>query len=275
MRLMNLPDILAHPDALRRIAQASRPGLALDFDGTISEIAPTSEAAVLHPRCAAALRRAVADEKFAVVAVVSGRAARDLARKVNIPGVVCIGNHGAERITESGVHETARADGGAESVAAALTSIQRATAGVAGLVYENKGISASIHYRAAADPESARRALSAALAAAIPNAPAAGVESFWGKMVLELRPIDSPNKGDALAALTASRRLNALLFAGDDTTDIDAMRRLPTLAGVDTLGVAVVSDGAPPALLDAADYAANGVDAAGEMLDSLVEMAGA
>ncbi len=271
---MNLPDILAHPDALRRIAQSPRPGLALDFDGTISEIAPTSEAAVLHPRCAAALRRAVDAKRFAVVAIVSGRGARDLARKVNIPGIVCVGNHGAERITESGVYEPARADGGAESVAAALSRIERATAGVAGLVYENKGFSASIHYRAAADPQAARRALSDALAA-IPNADAAGVETFWGKMILELRPIDSPNKGDALAALVADHRLNALLFAGDDTTDTDAMRRLPTLAGVDTLGVAVVSDGAPPSLLAAADYAANGVDAAGKMLDSLAEMAGA
>ena len=269
---MPLPDILAHPDALRRIAQASRPGLALDFDGTISEIAPTSEAAVLHPRCAAALRRAVDAKRFAVVAVVSGRGARDLARKVAIPGVVCIGNHGAERITETGVYETARANDGAESVAAALSRIERATAGIAGLVYENKGISASIHYRAAADPQAARRALNRALAA-IPDADAAGVETFWGKMVLELRPIDSPNKGDALAALVSDYRLNALLFAGDDTTDIDAMRRLPTLAGVDTLGVAVVSDGAPPALLEAADYAANGVGAVGEMLDLMVEMA--
>ena len=269
---MNLPDILAHPDALRRIAQAPRPGLALDFDGTISEIAPTSEAAVLHPRCAAALRRAVADGRFAVVAVVSGRGARDLARKVAIPGVVCIGNHGAERITESGVYELARADGGAEAVAAALSRIERATAGVDGLVYENKGFSASIHYRAAADTEAARRALGDAQAA-IPNADAAGVETFWGKMILELRPVHSPNKGDALATLVADSRLNALLFAGDDTTDIDAMRRLSTLAGVDTLGVAVVSDGAPPSLLDAADYSANGVEAVGDMLDSLAEMA--
>ena len=268
---MNLPDILAHPDALRRIAQAPRPGLALDFDGTVSEIAPTSEAAVLHPRCAAALRRAVADGRFAVVAVVSGRGARDLARKVAIPGVVCVGNHGAERITESGVHEPARADGGAESVAA-LSRIERATAGVAGLVYENKGFSASVHYRAAADPQAARRALGDALAA-IPNADAAGVEAFWGKMVLELRPVDSPNKGDALAALVADYRLNALLFAGDDTTDIDAMRRLPTLAGAAALGVAVISDDMPPALLAAADYAANGVDAAGEMLGLAVGMA--
>lgn len=264
---MSLPDILAHPAALRRIAQAQRPGLALDFDGTISEIAPTSDAAVIHPRCAAALRRAV--ERFAVVAVVSGRGARDLARKVDIPGVVCVGNHGAERITDGVYDESARADGGADAVSDALAFIKRATSHICNLVYENKGISATIHYRAAADPQSARRALTRALAA-IPNAD--GVQSFWGKMILELRPIRSPNKGDALAALVSDYRLDAMLFAGDDTTDVDAMRRLPSLAGITTLGVAVISEDAPPALLDTADYAANGVGAVGDMLDSLIKL---
>ena len=260
-----LVNILDHPDALRRIAQSSRPGLALDFDGTLSEIAPTPEAAVIHPRCAAALRRAVG--KFAVVAVISGRSARDLARKVDIPGAVCVGNHGAERVI-GGVYEAAAlaGGGGAEAVAIVLDRLRRATAQIGGLIYEDKGFSASVHYRAAADPESARRELSRALAG-IPNAD--GVESFWGKMILELRPARAPNKGDALAALVSEYNLDALAFAGDDTTDVDAMRRLRALTGTATLGIAVLSDAAPPALLESADCAANGVDAVAEMLELL------
>lgn len=266
MSVAALANILDHPDALRRIAQSSRPGLALDFDGTLSEIAPTPEAAVIHPRCAAALRRAVG--KFAVVAVISGRSARDLARKVDIPGAVCVGNHGAERVI-GGVYEAAAsAGGGAESVAIVLDRLRHATAQIGGLIYEDKGFSASIHYRAAADPESARRELSRALAG-IPNAN--GVESFWGKMILELRPARAPNKGDALAALVSEYNLDALAFAGDDTTDVDAMRRLRALTGTATLGIAVISDAAPPALLESADCAANGVDAVGEMLELLAE----
>ena len=88
-------------------------------------------------------------------------------------------------------------------------------------------------------------------------------------MILELRPTRAVNKGDALAALAADYRLDALLFAGDDTTDVDAMRRLTALANVETLGVAVVSDGMPPALADAADCAANGVEGVADMLDLL------
>ena len=262
-----LANILDHPDALRRIAQSSRPGLALDFDGTLSEIAPTPEAAVIHPRCADALRRAVG--KFAVVAVVSGRAARDLARRVDVPGAVCVGNHGAERVVGGACESAAdTSGGGAESVSRALDAVRRATAQIGGLVYEDKGFSASVHYRAAADPESARRELRRALAG-VPNAD--GVESFWGKMVLELRPARAPNKGDALAALVAEYRLDALAFAGDDTTDVDAMRRLRALGGIAALGIAVVSDAdaAPPALLETADYAANGAAAVGAMLAAL------
>ena len=266
---MSLANILDHPDALRRIAQSSRPGLALDFDGTLSELAATPEAAVLHPRCGAALRRAVG--KFAVVAVISGRAARDLARKVDIPGVVCVGNHGAERVVDGAYETAAGAGGGAESVSRVLAYIRKSTAQIGGLVYEDKGFSASIHYRAAADPESARRELGCALSA-VPNAD--GVESFWGKMVLELRPARAVNKGDALAALVADYRLDALIFAGDDTTDVDAMRRLPALDGVATLAIAAISDDAPPALLESAGYGANGVDAVADMLELLAEWAG-
>ena len=266
---MSLANILDHPDALRRIARSARPGLALDFDGTLSELAPTPEAAVLHPRCGAALRRAVG--KFAVVAVISGRAARDLARKVDIPGVVCVGNHGAERVVD-GVYETAAdAGGGAESVSRVLSYIRKSTAQIGGLVYEDKGFSSSIHYRAAADPESARRELRRALAA-VPNAD--GVESFWGKMVLELRSARAVNKGDALAALVSDYRLDALIFAGDDTTDVDAMRRLPALGCAATLAIAAISDDAPPALLESAGYGANGVDAVADMLELLVEWQG-
>ena len=265
-----LANILDHPDALRRIARSARPGLALDFDGTISEIAPTSEAAVLHPRCGEALRRAVG--KFAVVAVISGRSALDLVRKVDIPGVICVGNHGAERFV-GGVYESSEdALVGADAVSRALARIKRATAQISGLVYEDKGFSASIHYRAAADPESARRELSRALATAVPNANR--VESFWGKMILELRPSRAVNKGDALAELVDDYRLDALIFAGDDTTDIDAMRRLPALDCAAALSVAVISDDAPPALLESADYAANGVDEVADMLELLVRWAG-
>ena len=80
---MTLPNILREPAAIRGIAEAGRPGLVLDFDGTLAEIAGTPEAAVINPRCAAALAKAV--RTYTVVAVLSGRAVQDVADRVAIP----------------------------------------------------------------------------------------------------------------------------------------------------------------------------------------------
>ena len=115
-----------------------------------------------------------------------------------------------------------------------------------------------------------RRALDAARAAVL------GLEElrwFWGRMVLEIRPRAAVNKGDAIADLAKRHRLDALIFVGDDTTDIDGMRRLPTLEGVNTVGVAVISDETPPALVEAANYTLNGVVEVADALEELAAMA--
>ena len=73
-------------------------------------------------------------------------------------------------------------------------------------------------------------------------------------MLLEIRPTHALNKGDALSELAAEYRLDALMFVGDDTTDIDGMRRLAVLPVPTVMGIAVVCAETPPALIDAADY---------------------
>ena len=70
----------------------------MDFDGTLSEIAPTPDSALIELRSARALRRLVG--RFPLVAVLSGRGVRDLADRVGVDGVVYVGNHGAEYITD-------------------------------------------------------------------------------------------------------------------------------------------------------------------------------
>src|SRR5579884_2221534 len=71
-----------------------RYGLFTDIDGTISQIAPTPSAAVVDPACREALRRLAM--RWALVAVVSGRTARDAQRMVALRGLIYVGNHGLE-----------------------------------------------------------------------------------------------------------------------------------------------------------------------------------
>ena len=146
----------------------------------------------------------------------------------------------------------------------------RALADVDGMIWEHKGSSAAVHYRAAADPESARRRLESAL----DSVGASGLQTFWGKMILEIRPPVGLHKGYAIATVVEERGLRGAVFLGDDSTDVDGMEALAELrreGRVRGCGVAVVDEGTPAALLDAADYRLDGVDGVEALLERLCE----
>ncbi|HLZ56824.1 MAG TPA: trehalose-phosphatase, partial [Ktedonosporobacter sp.] len=76
---------------LERVLAQKPLGLAFDFDGTLSPIAPTPEEARLYPGVADLLHRA---QKHARVAILTGREIEDGARKINLDGLTYIGEHG-------------------------------------------------------------------------------------------------------------------------------------------------------------------------------------
>ncbi len=262
---MTPPSILERPAAIRRVTEAERPGLVLDFDGTLSEIIPVGDHAVIHPRNASALRRA--SEKFPLVAVLSGRRVDEVVDRVDIPHVVYIGNHGSEYIADGVYSVAAGAVLKADAIASTLDHLKRAVS-VAGLYYQDKRFSASAHFRNAADPDKARRQLEAALVSA-PNMDE--IESSWGRMILDLRPISALNKGDAVTALVSDHSLDAVMFVGDDTTDLDAMRALSSLTSIAAVSVAVLSDETPPPLIAAADFTVRSVEEVADLLDLMAK----
>jgi len=92
----------------------------------------------------------------------------------------------------------------------------------------------------------------------------AGLEARWGRKVLELRPPVEADKGTAVRALLAERGLERALYAGDDTTDLDAFRGLDGLELA--VRVAVASPEGPLELRDAADLV---VESPAELLELL------
>ena len=260
---MTLESIFQDREAVRRVACAGRPGIVMDFDGTLSEIAPTPDSALIEPRSARALRRLVG--QFPLVAVLSGRGVRDLADRVGVGGVVCVGNHGAEYIVDGAYRVAGDAVGGATGISDILTHLKSAVT-EPGVLYEDKGFSASVHFRQTSDPAHTIRLLRDSVS----DAP--GIERFevfWGKRVLEIRPLRAVDKGDALVALVEEYELDALVFAGDDTTDVDAMKRLRSMSGVRSIAVAVMSRETPPALLAEASHAVDGVCGVSDLLEML------
>ena len=265
---MTLENIFQDGEAVRRVASAGRPGIVMDFDGTLSEIAPTPDSALIEPRSARALQSLVG--QFPLVAVLSGRGVWDLADRVGVDGVVYVGNHGAEYIVEGAYQVAGDLVGGATGVSGILAHLKVAV-NEPGVQYEDKGFSASVHFRQTSDPAYAARILRDSLS----NAP--GIErfdTFWGKRVLEIRPLRAMNKGDALEALVEEYELDALMFAGDDTTDVDAMKRMRTMSGVWSIAVAVRSRETPPALLAAVSHAVDGVCGVSDLLEMLACLRG-
>ncbi len=93
-----------------------------------------------------------------------------------------------------------------------------------------------------------------------------------GRRVVELRPPVAVNKGSAVMCLLGRYALQAVLFLGDDRTDLDAVRALKQARAqgvIQGLTVAVASDETPAELLAEADAAVEGVAAVAALLSGL------
>jgi trehalose 6-phosphate phosphatase len=230
-------------DRLARLrSEPGRAAVLLDVDGTLAPIVARPELAAVPEETREEVRRLAG--RYALVAAVSGRAGAEAARLVGVDGIVYVGVHGLELAPE--------AERWRESL--------RPFAHEAWPWLEDKGLTVAFHWREAPDEGRALRELDAVAE----RAAAAGLEARWGRKVLELRPPVEADKGTAVRALLAERGLVRALYAGDDTTDLDAFRGLDGLELA--LRVAVASPEGPPELHEAADLV---VESPGELLELL------
>src|SRR5579859_7160406 len=130
---------------------AQRPlGLAFDFDGTLSSIASTPEEARLYPGVTDLLRRA---QKYARVAILTGREIEDGARKVNLDGLTYIGTHGLE--WSDGLPWLHEVHIDPDSLAYIPSGtylfdlVDERLADLPGVIVQRKRVGGSIHYRLA------------------------------------------------------------------------------------------------------------------------------
>ena len=222
-----------------------RAAILLDVDGTLAPIVERPEDARVPDETRAEVARLAG--RYALVACVSGRPGAEVERMLDVPGVAIVGEHGLELAPE--------AERWAETVAAFGRGVDWPA--------ERKPLSLSFHFRRADDEAAARAYLERVAEAAERE----GLVPRWGRKVLEVRPPVSADKGTAVTALVARAGVDRALYAGDDTTDIDAFRGLD---GLDhAVRVAVDSGEAPAALVAAADLVVDGTDGVLALLRSL------
>ena len=216
---------------LERLAEdPARAAILLDVDGVLAPIVPRPEDARVPEDARAELHRLAG--RYGLVGCVSGRAGEDARKVVGVPELTYVGNHGLE------LHpEAARWSERLEGFLATVTWPR----------IEDKGVTASLHYRDAPEEDEARRELDAIGE----RARQAGFVARYGRKVLELVPPISANKGTAITQLLERRGLERALYAGDDSTDLDAFAALEALEV--RVRVAVASPEGPAALRDRAD----------------------
>ena len=259
--------LLDHLDAALSLLGEQPSGLFLDLDGTLAEIVPHPEDTSVRPVVPRALR--ALHRRLALVAVVTGRPARQARDILGVDEIVYAGNHGLELMQGGRLEVAEEARGHLESISRLLGTV-RAAFTEEGLVFEEKAGSFAVHYRLAADPEGVRDRL----LRYVEEAAGDGVKLIMGKEVVNvLAPVEL-DKGTALTHLSRKHRLAAAVVMGDDVTDLDAFRAARALEDAgETRGlrVAVVDAESPPQVAAAADYTLAGVSEVERVLSWLEE----
>lgn len=233
-----------------------------DIDGTLAPIVPTPDLSEVPEDLRLLLERLAG--RYRIVAGISGRATPDAKKLLGLEDVVYYGNHGFEILRDGAVEVVPEAMPYEEKVRE-LEALVRERLVPRGAFVEDKGITASIHYRNA-PPEVGE--LSREFVKR--EGERLGLRITIGRGVVEARPPIRADKGTAVRRLVEEYGPEKALFMGDDTTDLDAFRALEELReeGVlrETLRVGVKSDEGPPEIISESDLVVDGVEGVGEVL---------
>lgn len=197
----------------------------LDFDGTLAPIRRDPEKVELSEYGRRALKKAAHTEGISV-AVISGRSASDIRKRIGISGIKYVGNHGFEIDMPEADDAVRSAKSRKKTIAAIAVRLLKDCGDINGVIVENKGITLSMHYRMAS-LQGARKAQDIFNRITGPYVSSGKTEVTAGKKVLEVRPPVKWDKGLAALALIRgkSKEIGEGVFpvyAGDDVTDESA-----------------------------------------------------
>lgn len=263
-------DVAAIEAALVPILAEPRASAVLfDLDGTLAPIVSRPEDSAIPEAVRAALERIAA--RYPLTAIVTGRAPSVARSIVGLDSIAYAGNHGFE-VLMPGASEAnpSPALGSVAGVAASFAgSLDGPELERGGVEVEDKGPIVALHWRRAKDQNAAIELVDRIA----DHAEAAGLVTHRGRKVLELRPAVAIDKGVAVAGLLGGTPVRAVLYAGDDRTDLDAfaeLRRRRERGELDALVlVGIDSQEGPPEIVERADLVADGPAALIPLLEAL------
>lgn len=204
----------------------------LDFDGTLAPIEKTPDKAVM-PEETRGLLRQLAKMPNCKIAIVSGRALKDISKRIGLEDIVYVGNHGFEikgPKIDFKIPVSYRYRKTLENIKDRLVE---GLSPVNGVIIEDKGFSLSVHYRLA-DKKDIARIKNEFHSILLFYEVHGDVKVKTGKLVLEVMPPVEWDKGKAVLWLLARRKfvlrakkIKVLpVYVGDDATDEDAFGAL-------------------------------------------------
>ena len=209
---------------LARLKTANRIFFFLDYDGTLTPIVSHPEKAILPEETRALLLALKKNPKF-LLAIVSGRSLKDIRKLVGLKGVYYVGNHGLEVFApKRGIKKLVP-----EEVVPELGRIRdrlnNQLKDVDGVLIEDKEWILAIHYRNV-DPRQVPP-IFMALKQEIKGS-MVPLCLGYGKMVFEIKPQSTVNKGTTVLRLLDQVNQDEVLpiYIGDDQTDEDAFKVL-------------------------------------------------
>ncbi len=213
------------PEIATALRSAPHIVLFLDFDGTLAPIVEDPGRAQMPEGTREALRHFASRSRISL-AIISGRAMDDLRTRVGLENLIYAGNHGLE-ISGPGMEfiEPVAAER-LKALGELARHLRTRLHDIAGVEVENKVLSASVHFRRAAETDLARIRHAVDDAVVFDGNPFQVIE---GRKVLEIRPRVGWDKGSAVRWIQkTSNRPSALpVYLGDDSTDEDAFLAIP------------------------------------------------
>src|ERR671913_1828617 len=239
--------------------------LLTDIDGTLAPIVPTPDMSEVSDEIRDSLQRL--SRECLLVAAISGRKTEDALGLLGLEDVVYFGNHGFEILRDGEVEVIPEALPYLRSVEE-LEQLAGEELAPAGAFVEEKGITASVHYR------NVGREVGERCVEFVKNeGERLGLRITVGRGVVEARPPIRADKGTAVRTLVEEYHPKKAMFLGDDTTDLDAFRELAKLReeGIlqEILRIGVASDEGPPEIETEADIVVDGVDGVHKALGAL------
>ncbi|HCD37332.1 MAG TPA: trehalose-phosphatase, partial [Candidatus Omnitrophica bacterium] len=201
-----------------------------DYDGTLTPIVESPDKAVI-PRKTMEILMGLSKNPHCRVAIISGRALKDIKNKIGMEGIIYAGNHGLE-IKGPKIKFKAPISQGYMTILKKIKAIlKKKLSKIRGAIIEDKGLALSVHYRLV-DTKDTWLVKTIFHEALVHYIVSNKIKIRPGKKVLEIRPSLEWDKGKIVLWLLARRKFIlgkepcVPIYIGDDITDEDALKAL-------------------------------------------------